>query len=627
MKGKWIWLNNKNTPDSYVDFVDDFQKPKGKCFIRISCDSNYALWINDTLAGFSQYSDYPWHKFYNEHDLTDFLRNGKNSIKITVWYYGQANFSYYVGKPCLYYEVYNEDVVLAYSSTKTKARKAQGYVEGLNKKITDQLGLSFKYDCNAEGEEFVDATEIDLHLETFVKRPIKNLSCKEFAEGILVSREKCVYDLGQETVGLLKIDFIASKGFTVNIAYGEHLENGNVKRKIHNRDFSVEVVGNGKRTVYLNPFRRMGGRYLQITSDGDFEIYHIGLMKTDYPFEEKYIRLGVLIREQIYKISVQTLKLCYHEHYEDCPWREQGLYGLDARLQMLFGYFAFSGTECQRASLELFCLNVNEDGLLPICSPTSHEQPPIPSFSLFFIVAMQEYIQYSGDITLAEKYLGVLKKMMDFFIQRMQNGLVQVDVTGKYWNFYEWSDNMWGDPKNQKHESTDCMINCITSMALDSFAKIHESLGFKTEADKYKILKREINQSIFETFYIPEKGVFKMFIHGYETECVNTCAILCGAIEGEQAQRLADILVQGNSLSKCTLSMKTFKYDALIKTDKEKYRQYILDEIEVIYAKMLESGATSFWETELGREDFDGAGSLCHGWSALPVYFYNILNG
>ena len=85
--------------------------------------------------------------------------------------------------------------------------------------------------------------------------------------------------------------------------------------------------------------------------------------------------------------------------------------------------------------------------------------------------------------------------------------------------------------------------------------------------------------------------------------------------------------MQGNSLSKCTLSMKTFKYDALIKTDKEKYRQYILDEIEVIYAKMLESGATSFWETELGREDFDGAGSLCHGWSALPVYFYNILNG
>lgn len=27
----------------------------------------------------------------------------------------------------------------------------------------------------------------------------------------------------------------------------------------------------------------------------------------------------------------------------------------------------------------------------------------------------------------------------------------------------------------------------------------------------------------------------------------------------------------------------------------------------------------------IGESDFDGAGSLCHGWSAMPVYYYNIL--
>ena len=37
---------------------------------------------------------------------------------------------------------------------------------------------------------------------------------------------------------------------------------------------------------------------------------------------------------------------------------------------------------------------------------------------------------------------------------------------------------------------------------------------------------------------------------------------------------------------------------------------------------MLDRGATSFWETELGWEDFDYAGSLCHGWSAIPLYLY-----
>ena len=40
---------------------------------------------------------------------------------------------------------------------------------------------------------------------------------------------------------------------------------------------------------------------------------------------------------------------------------------------------------------------------------------------------------------------------------------------------------------------------------------------------------------------------------------------------------------------------------------------------------MLEAGATTFWETEKGESDFDNAGSLCHGWSAMPVHYYHRL--
>ena len=40
---------------------------------------------------------------------------------------------------------------------------------------------------------------------------------------------------------------------------------------------------------------------------------------------------------------------------------------------------------------------------------------------------------------------------------------------------------------------------------------------------------------------------------------------------------------------------------------------------------MLDCGATTFWETEKGAADFEGAGSLCHGWSAFPIYFLNIM--
>ena len=37
---------------------------------------------------------------------------------------------------------------------------------------------------------------------------------------------------------------------------------------------------------------------------------------------------------------------------------------------------------------------------------------------------------------------------------------------------------------------------------------------------------------------------------------------------------------------------------------------------------MLYAGATSFWETTNGASDFGFAGSLCHGWSAVPIYIF-----
>ena len=78
-------------------------------------------------------------------------------------------------------------------------------------------------------------------------------------------------------------------------------------------------------------------------------------------------------------------------------------------------------------------------------------------------------------------------------------------------------------------------------------------------------------------------------------------------------------------MTETTLSMTALKYDALILCDKEKYSEYILNDIDNSFGGMLKAGATSFWETLLGKDDFEGSGSLCHGWSALPVYYYKKL--
>ena len=95
-------------------------------------------------------------------------------------------------------------------------------------------------------------------------------------------------------------------------------------------------------------------------------------------------------------------------------------------------------------------------------------------------------------------------------------------------------------------------------------------------------------------------------------------ALYTGVAEGKE-EKLAEILKSENDLIPITLANIVYKYDALMKINKNNLN-YILDDMKKIWGKMVFAGATTFWETEKGAADFDNAGSLCHGWSALPIY-------
>ena len=103
----------------------------------------------------------------------------------------------------------------------------------------------------------------------------------------------------------------------------------------------------------------------------------------------------------------------------------------------------------------------------------------------------------------------------------------------------------------------------------------------------------------------------------------NSLAILCGAATQKEATRIAEIMKGENELTPISLSMKLFEFDALLCADPNN-KEWILNDIDRVYKKMLDDGATTFYETEEGWKAFDDAGSLCHGWSAIPIYYYHL---
>ena len=627
-KSKWIWLQEEQTVDSYGDFFSEFTYTSGKAYIHISADSNYSLYINGTFVNSGQYGDYPHYKVYDKIDITEFCKEGKNLLAITVWYYGTVGGqTYYKGNAGLRFEIYQENNLSAYSNHSTLSRRNINYISR-NKLITPQLGLTFLYDATIPESwrtgidcSFTESREIAQDLPLHERPNEKYEICKRI-NSVLVKETKWdwIYDLGREEVGYLTLRVKSPKKQNITIAFGEHLTDGNVRWLNNGRDFSVDIIVGEGVTEYTNYFRRLGLRYLEVISEDALEIEFVSVLPCMYPLKHVKREFSDSAIQRIYDTAVRTLELCMHEHYEDCPWREQALYALDSRNQIICGYHAFEEYRFPRASLLLLSKSIRPDGLLTICAP-SDLALTIPSFSLHYFTEILEYTRYSGDKTLAQEVLPVLKTILEAFLSRMKEGLVPKFDGKEHWNFYEWTEGM----ADEEHDATgfDAALNCLLSLSLQNMQTICDTLDIPAD---YAEKARALNNRIRQVFLQKEDGLFANSAEGTgRSEFVNALAILCGAATPEDAKTICRALTEHSCLVETSLSTRCFKYDALLLQDKEKYRAYILEDIVCRYTKMLDAGATSFWETELGEADFYGAGSLCHGWSAMPVYYFSVL--
>jgi hypothetical protein len=351
-------------------------------------------------------------------------------------------------------------------------------------------------------------------------------------------------------------------------------------------------------------------------------VEYLSVLPTAYPLNKVQKHFDSELHQRIYDVSVRTLELCMHDHYEDCPWREQALYAMDGRNQILCGYYAFKEFQFPRANLYLMSKDDRADGLLSICTPTELDLT-IPSFSLHYFTEIYEYSVYSGDLTLAKEVLPKLKSVLQVFLDHVKDGLVPRFQNACHWNFYEWADNLADAPRQIGSTLTDAALNMLLSIALANMQKICELVGEKAD---YTPIINGLNKKINEVFFDATDGLyFDDDVRKHRSELVNSLAVLSGAADGKKAERIASVLAGENDLTKITLSMACFKYDALLKVDREKYKDYVIKNIENRYLPQLSVGATSFWETDLGESDFNNAGSLCHGWSAMPVYYLSTL--
>lgn len=627
-KARPIWHREEYTENDFAEFYDVVDYKGGSASFCVSVAGDYTLFINGKYAESNQYGDFSHYKVYDEIDITPFLKKGENTICILAWYFGKSGMRYFTPNPMLIYELKIDGDTVLYSNKNTLSRKSKAYKSGFERKISPQFGYSFSYDATKEDDwllggqaGFTASSEIKNEYN-FTKRPTKKLVLGDTVRGTITKTDTSyIIDLGEEIVGLPTLSVTSEKPQTINVAYGELLENGHVKRIIDQRDFSFDFKVKAGKNEFTSYMLRFACRYIEITADEAVNIEFAGIIPQFYPTTEKAIQLENKLDRDIYDICVNTLKLCMMEHYVDCPWREQCLYAFDSRNQMLSGYSAYEDGNFgyARANLLLMSKDRREDGLLSICFP-SGEDLTIPSFSLYFILAVQEYMEKSGDKTLGEEVFEKLESILSAFRNQMEDGLACRFEGFGYWNFYDWS-HLGYIRRGKGKKEPDFLLNVIFVIGLNAYGRICKILG---KENSFEGVSEEIKERLNKDYFNSETGTY--FIQDKTetpTELANSLAVVSGVAEGDVADKICEKL-SGGELETCSLSMKVFKYDALIKGNKEKYKDVILDEIRRTYKVMLDAGSSTVWETIEGSTAFENAGSLCHGWSSVPVHYYHL---
>lgn len=695
-KMKWIWLQEKEK-NAYADFVYDFScERNGKVSVRVASTNNYVLYFNGRFVGCGQYQSYPEKKYYDEYFVEK--KEGINRLAIIGMCLNKHSDSDGRG---ICFEII--DGVKTYSSNETiLCRKSKVYRSGATHKVVSSYEV-VRDERLSDGFEqpktplhgFEKATVMGE--STLYSRPVAKLNIGEprvgalRALGLFVYGEQennalrmqhaylsakraeffgleygveerypfeiryggkegiyMLFDLGEESTGYLDLDVFTEEETLVDYCWGEHFDDLRVRAEISTRHFSGSVTLRKGRNRITEYFCRMGLRYLMLYFQrGNFILYHAGILPSYYPTDDRAFAIENYIERKIFERSVHTLKCCMHEHYEDCPWREQAQYVMDSRNQILSGFYAFKNTEFAKASIRLMSDRIFDDGNLPLIQPNDslaidgtergnfvvlprRDSWVIPDFTLCYFLLVKDYVEYTGDKAFLEELWDRLTFVVESFEKKIdEKGLMPSPQETETWNFFEWTKDManaFGDHPMPAGAVQYALPNqAFLAIALEIYADFAKRLGYDAQEKRNKAT--ELKKNTRKMFYSEDKKRYNTYVTNgiseeHYAEYTQVMALYSGISTGKEAERLAALLTNENSgLQKLSLSNYLYKYETLLSMG-DIYRSFVKKEIQEVWGKMLLNGATSFYEVEEGADAFFFAGSLCHGWSAIPVYIY-----
>lgn len=469
------------------------------------------------------------------------------------------------------------------------------------------------------------------------------------AEGITISnnfpKEKNTITIPANTVTTLILDqtfltnayptvlFSSGKDTKISLTYAEafYVKNKHGSEEKGNRNdiegkFMVGrkdiILSDGSQNQSFATLAYRTFRYLELkieTKDSPLKLEDIYSTFTGYPFQQK-AKLNTDNTEinQILSLGWRTARLCAMDTYMDCPYYEQLQYIGDTRIQAMVTLYNTGDDRLVKNALNLMDNSRKPEGITASRYPSVNQQI-IPTFSLWYIGMLHDYMMYGADSTFIQNKLGGTRQIINYF-----EGFRDKDGSLKNlpnWFFVDWVKK-WnrGMPPIGKDGSS-ALLDLQLLLAYKYAADLEKNKGMMAFSNLYEKQAKALSVIIKKKYWdesrklfadTPEKNIF--------SQHTNALAILAGVVSEAETPALGLKLLKDKTLTEGSIYFKYYIHQSLTKAGLgNDYSNWLS-----IWLKNIELGMTTLGEDS----EVEATRSDCHAWGASPnIEFFRIVLG
>lgn len=572
---KWIWQQEDGPSNTWMSFrkTITIEKVPEVVEANISVDSKFWLWINGEMVLFegglsrgpSQAEEWdrkkritPANSWYETLNIQPYLKEGKNTIAILVWYWGRETHKgthIDSGKGGLLFssKIGNQHVI---SDSSWKAIQHSGYDNTIEPASKMLVQYSVKYNAQNPLEDWTDeawhssafndeewpsATEKGKvgdapwyaleknFVPKLVNHGLQNYANHDELQFPFISKGqtiKCRLPFNKQITPYLEIEAKAGDTIFITTDNSRNSINATYITKDGTQAFESFSWFNGHQVLYTIPkgikVNALKYRWMSVGKmAGTFEI--------DDPF---YNRL--------WEMGNNTLFVCARDNFMDCPDRERALWIGDVADQT--GYLFYSMDNAGRQLLKKAILQTvyfSENDVLGALGPLRVRELVTQSLQFIAQVVWPYYLN-TGDKETLEIAYPYLYRYLDLFPMQ-ENGFPEYRK-GKSPDSWNWLD--WG-VKGTIDEQPIQMA--FYYLALREAKKMAEVLGNEEHIEWYDKRIKSMKKAYEKEFW--KDGFYSSDTEKFKDDRANAIAIISGIANQAHYNDIVDNVLIPNRFS------------------------------------------------------------------------------